>query len=555
MRARSAWAIAVAVGLFIAGCGDSGGKAEEGGGTTAAPQQTTTVAPKAGGTVTMAVFGESAGLDPTINSATGVVGGIELAAVYDTLMRYNPTTGQYEPRMAQSLDHNADFTQWTLKLRPGVKFSDGTPLDSAAVVASMKRHIEKRSRSLSLVSPIKEYQTPDATTVVFVLDSPWSGFPFALASGPGMITNSAAVAKLGTGYPTNPVGGGAGPFVIDSFKPKESITLKKNPNYWGGQVYLDELKFVPLVGATATYEALKASTVQVAFLRDAAVIAQAKSDGFGGYENVLSAGETMVINNGVRVACSGGQPAPICTGQADGALVPTVTPTSDKRLRQAVAAAIDLDTLNQRLYQGKSKYFNTAIINPASRWYSGVAGPKYDQNLAKQLVSQVKAEGKWDGSIRIECSTANPNWGIAVKTMLETVGFKVSLKDNVDVQTNTSDVIIKKDFDLACFGTGIADEEPLFALNRDLNSAFTGNAGNWVGYSNPAVDAALAQGRAAKTDAEKKAAIETIAKAYAADIPFLTIGGVAEYVAWTKQVNGVVPTLGTNVYFDKAFLS
>jgi len=40
-----------------------------------------------------------------------VVGGIELTAVYDTLMRYDPTTGQYVPRVAQSLDHNADFTR------------------------------------------------------------------------------------------------------------------------------------------------------------------------------------------------------------------------------------------------------------------------------------------------------------------------------------------------------------------------------------------------------------------------------------------------------------
>jgi peptide/nickel transport system substrate-binding protein len=261
----------------------------------------------------------------------------------------------------------------------------------------------------------------------------------------------------------------------------------------------------------------------------------------------------MVINNGVKVACSGGQPAPICTGKTDGEMVATQTPTSDKRLRQAVAASIDLDALNQRLYQGKDELYDSALINPQSRWYDGIAGPKYDVDLAKQLVAQVKASG-WDGTIRLQCNTSQKNWGIAVKTMLEVAGFTVDLTDNQDVQTNTSNVIVKKDFDLACFGTGIADEEPFFALNRDLNSALAGNAGNWVGYSNPAVDAALAAGRAASTDDAKRQALDTIAKAYTEDVPFLVLGGVAEYVAWGKQVHGVVPTAGTNVYFDKAFL-
>ena len=205
-----AFAVSGALAGATVGCGDN--KTGSSAGTTApsspGSQQTTTattLAPKVGGSITFSVYGESAGLDPTINSGTGVVGGIELTAVYDTLMRYDPTSGQFVPRVAESLEHNADNTQWTLKLRPNVKFSDGSALDSAAVVSSMKRHIDKKSRSLSLVQPIKEYQTPDPLTVVFVLDSSWSGFPFALASAPGMIVNPAAVQKLGDSLPTNPV--------------------------------------------------------------------------------------------------------------------------------------------------------------------------------------------------------------------------------------------------------------------------------------------------------------------------------------------------------------
>ena len=84
---------------------------------------------------------------------------------------------------AESLTANADFTKWTLKLRSGVKFTDGTPYDAAAVVTNLKRHVEKRSRTANLVTPITNYETPDATTVIFTLSFGWNGFPFALRFG------------------------------------------------------------------------------------------------------------------------------------------------------------------------------------------------------------------------------------------------------------------------------------------------------------------------------------------------------------------------------------
>src|SRR5690606_10881747 len=139
-------------------------------------------------------------------------------------MRYNAETGEYEPQTAESLTPNEDFTQWTLKLRPGIKFADGTDYNAHAVVASMKRHVEKRSRTSSLITPITDYQTPNDLTVIFTLAFPWNGFPFALASTPGMIVSPTAVEKLGDDLGLNPVGAGAGPFVIESFRPNESVT-------------------------------------------------------------------------------------------------------------------------------------------------------------------------------------------------------------------------------------------------------------------------------------------------------------------------------------------
>ncbi|HEX7096036.1 MAG TPA: ABC transporter substrate-binding protein, partial [Acidimicrobiales bacterium] len=364
----------------------------------------------------------------------------------------------------------------------------------------------------------------------------------------------AAIEAQGDNLATNPVGAGAGPFVFESFRPGEAVVLKRNPNYWGGEVYLDELRFVFITGAEATYEALRSDELQAAFLRDPAVIDRAKSDGFDGYEAVYSAGDTMLMNNGVKVTCQGGQPAPVCEGQADGAQVPTRSPLTDVRVRRAVAAAIDLDVLNERVYDGHAKA-STDLIWRDSIWYSGIEGPQYDLDEAKRLVEEVKAEGQWDGSIRVMCHNGNPEWGTAVATMLQIAGFNPQVIDQRDVQQNIADVIVRKDYDLACFGTTISDEEPFFALNRDLNSALGGGAGNWVGYANPDVDRALAEGRAAGDDAGKQAAIDTIARAYNEDIPFLVLGASTEFVAYADNLHGVQPSVSTLVMFDKAWLS
>ena len=483
--------ILLLLALLVAACGDDGGSASStsasgvatsgaaaASNTTAAA--TTTAAPKSGGTLTIGTFTETPGLDPVTNVGTGVTGGMELAALYDVLMRYDPATGTFQPRLAQSLTPNSDLTVWTLKLRSGIKFTDGTDYNAAAVVFNLKRHIDLKGRSLGLVSNMKSFDTPDPLTVVITLTTPNTTIPFVLSSAPGMIASPAVVQAQGANFATNPVNAGAGPFVFSSFKAKEAVILKKNPTYWNGAVYLDELKFVNITGQQANLDAMKNNTLQAALLRDPATLVAAKDAGYSGLEAAQSAGNTMAMNNGVKVACTGGQPAAVCTGQADGTLVATKTATSDKRVRQAVAAAINLDTMNTRVFQGKAQ-LDTALFAKTSRWSSGVAGPKFDLEQAKKLVTEAKTAG-WDGTIRLSCHNGLPEWGIAVQALLEQAGFKVTRDDNKAVADNTAAVVTRKDFDLACFGVSILDEEPFSAISREFS---------FSGYTSAEVDAAV----------------------------------------------------------------
>lgn len=503
----------------------------------------------------MATWSATRSLDPRAVAGTGNSGGAELAALYDTIMRYDPGTGEFEPQTAESLTPNADFTKWTLKLRSGISFTDGTPYDAAAVVAHLKAVVARRATTASLVTPITNYETPDPLTVIFTLSFAWNAFPFALSSAPGMVVSPTATEALGDSLGTNPAGAGAGPFVIDSFKPDESVTLKRNPDYWGGDVYLDELRFIFAGTGAQTYEAFKARTVQAAFLRDPSAERDAEEDGLTGYSAIYSSNDTLIMNNGLEVTCQGGQPAPRCDGQSDGTKFAIESPTSDRRVRRAVAAAIDLDTLNQRVYNGVAE-LSTDLIAPKSRWYAGVDGPTYDIDEARRLVDEVRGEGDWDGRIRVSCHTGLPTWGTAVKGMLEAAGFEVDLTDQQAVSANTATVVVQKDFDLACFGSSISDAEPFFALNRDFNSTFAGsNAGNFSGYINPAVDRAIVAGRAARSEADVKAAIRDIAEAYATDVPWLALSSQPEVILLSSDVKGVEANANTVLMFGSAFLS
>jgi peptide/nickel transport system substrate-binding protein len=316
-----------AIAVLAAACGDSGSGGEASttsGGTSATPAPTTTKTPQQGGTLVFGEYSQPVGLDPIVPPGQGTTGGIEMAAIYDTLMRWNADTGQYEPRLAESLTNNADFTEWTFKVRPNVKFHDGTPFDAAAVVFGMNRHrsgtpgapscdqlyaCPRNSQStVSFMALVKNIEAVDSMTVKVTLTEPWTGFPWALSSEAGMIPSPTAMKKCDPAKNPNtcefnfkPVG--AGPFMIDSYKSKESITLVRNPNYWGGTVYLDGIRFIDLgdIGGAKSFDALKTGTINAGFFSVLETVKAIRDAKYDHITYVNQAGRDLILNNGVKV--------------------------------------------------------------------------------------------------------------------------------------------------------------------------------------------------------------------------------------------------------------
>lgn len=522
---RTVTAMLLGVALLTAGCAANGsGQAESANtvhgyfGTSAEGS-----APVDGGVLVYASFQSPTSLDPTVALGTGTTGGNELTAIFDTLLSYNVDTNEYEGNIASSFAFNDAGTQLTLSLRPDVTFTDGTPLDAQAVVANLTRHVERKSRFASALSAVTDYQTPDPLTAVLTSDAPMYQLLSLFTNLPGMIVSTTAVATLGDEeFGRNPVG--AGPFRLDKWEPEYALSLAANKGYWGGAPHLDGLRFTYPASADVALDTLRSGQVHGMFTREPEFAAILTHGDFAGYSDSAFFSQTIAMNNR--------------EGQ----------PTADIRVRRAVVAALDPDSINERAFNGDALP-TTSIAPEGSPLHAVSSTLGYDPELARRLVAEVKAEG-WDGSMELICG-ATPqemNLCMGVEASLNDVGMSITSDFPLD---KTQRVFVKHEYQLGSQTMAISDTD----VYTNLANNFAGGAkATYTAYSDPASDAGIqALGAAKDLDARKKA-IADIQAAWDANPPVAIVAGIAGVNAWSAQVSGIVAGASGTVRFDRAFL-
>nr|WP_253945305.1 ABC transporter substrate-binding protein [Nocardioides sp. zg-DK7169] len=446
-----------------------------------------------------------------------------MAAVYDTLLRYDQEAGTYEPQLAESLESDDDIT-WTLKLRDGVTFTDGTPLDAKAVLGSLEYYIANYGFQGNLIqSNAKSMKAVDDTTVVFTMNKPWATFPNMLASGPGLIMAPAAYANPEKFKPI-----GAGPFVFTSQAAGEKLVVSANEDYVGGRPHLDSIEFVMLGADVTKYESLKAGEIDVAYLRADDMVQQARRDGWPGMVNAVNGGRTVNIN-----------------ARPDSA-------TGDVRVRQAVSAAIDAELYLERM-TGNGDLADRGLMSESSTWNTDVEPTGVDIEKAKELLAEAKADG-FDGKLRFlsQSDSASRDGAVAFKAMLEAVGFEIELDLVNTIAEQTKAIYVDGDFDLATGSSSVFDQDPYASMSEPLSSTSLSNPGR---YANPEMDRLLGelQGHASPEEgAETMAAIEEI---FHEDVPYISLAGGAFFNVWDKDVHGIKPTSQTAILFDDAWVA
>ena len=303
------------------------------------------------------------------------------------------------PFLAESVTPNADFTEWTIKVRSGIKFHDGTPLNADAVI----RNLQEGSSGFLLRSvlvdmakiPAPTDADPNATALkIDKLDDmtlkmytgkggdpaqpiPWPAFPYQLSTQLGLIASPKFLDDVAAGGDATKAVG-TGPFILQSYTPRGSLVVTRNPDYWlkdaaGRQLpYLDKIEFRVIEDSETSATALETGDIQAFSTSASAVVAdfRDRADEFP----MESQDQRTETNYGLIN-------------------LERLSPLLDKRVRCALNMAIDRDEYVEALDAGITTKAN-GLFSPGEQGYLEDNGFSFEQNVAeaKRLIDEYEAE-------------------------------------------------------------------------------------------------------------------------------------------------------------------
>ena len=293
-------------------------------------------AQKKGGSITMGLELDIPGFDPLKVGVYDTAALTASSALFDTLT-YLDASGKPQPKLALSWSHSEDFKTWTFKLRPGVKFHDGTPFNAEAYKANFDRQKDpaNKCRCAFYVSNVSNVQAPDELTLVYNLNDPSVNFPALIvsyANQNGAVHSPTAWKTKGDDYNRNPVG--TGPFVLKSWTAGDRMVLERNPDYWDkDRIYLDRIVLKPLPDAQSRFASLQSGEAD--FIWDD----EADAD------NIQKAQKDPKLTVHTYAG----------SGAAVAAFNTKVAPFDDVRVRQALVMALDRKKMSQALTNGLAR--------------------------------------------------------------------------------------------------------------------------------------------------------------------------------------------------------
>lgn len=512
------WSMApllVILSLVGAACGGSASPSPAGSvGETPAPTHDTP-APAA---QKITVAGPTALVDLDPQGANAVEDPTTMVAghVFDTVVADD--AGAYVPALATEWT-NPDDTTWSFKIRSDVTFTDGTPLTSADIKASIERVIRLDGPLAPLWASLDSVEAPDATTLVVKTTAPFGG----------MLTNMSLLYVVPAAradekdFFLKPIG--SGPFVVESFNPGENLVLAKNGAYWGGAPKLDQIEFrqIPEVSGRVT---------------------------------ALTTGE---------IDFTWGLPPdqlPAIQGNADLALVsvPSLAhyyqwfnsshePFDDVRVRQAMWHALDLDSIVKNLFPGGGEVAQ-APIQPPAFGFAAQQPYAYDPALAKQLLADAGYPNGFTTSIQYSstCCSQIRELTQAMISQWAEIGVTVEAQEKEQAKWVEDLLALTWDMNVAYNVTLTGDAN--FTIGRLYTCA-----ANRTGYCSAELDRVIQEAQSTLNDAERAQLWGQAAKLIWENAVGVTIMDVTANYAYRTRVQGFEPSPTGNPNFYSVSVS
>jgi peptide/nickel transport system substrate-binding protein len=478
--------------------------------------------PHMGGTVIDGLFEEPDRLIPNTSSETFSV---MVQQTIFTPLFYTDDKGVLHPGLATQIPTagnggiSTDGRSYTIHLRPGLKWSDGQPLDARDVDYSWRTWLNKDlivNSTLGLDQIQSATVSADKLSITFHLKSPYAPFISTWTDQdmplPQHVLGKMTAKQLNTSAFTNVPTVSSGPFKVVARKTGDSITEVRNPNYYQkGKPYLDKLIFRIIADYTAQINALRAGEIDCGWFLDVSQTSTLQH--LNGYTFVAAASKTANVEE---------------------ALLNLKNPFfQDVRVRQALEYAIDRPSMVKDVRHGNAVMAG-ADESPAMWSYSAADAKPYpfDPTKAGKLLDAAGWKMGSDGlrhkdgktfSIRYS-TTANNTWRAQdeaiVQQDLKNVGIDVRIV-NYPASTYFGTILPGGKYDIGEFENGSAYDPDTILVGAFRSDQLPPRGANWGHYLNPAYDK-LAHEEETTSDVQKrKAALGKIQAILNHDMPAL----------------------------------
>jgi peptide/nickel transport system substrate-binding protein len=360
--------------FIISACGGDGG------GSTGAQTGGGDADVRPGGNVRAAIIAPAAAIDPI---KVADEGGLAVLGQSGEYLAWSDSKLELQPRLAESWEPNEDGSVWTFTIRQGVTFHDGNPMTAEDVAATFNRLVDPDvgSNALSALGGVlgpNGATATDESTVEFALEAPNGNFPYLVSSD----NYNAIILPANYDGDFEQTFNGTGPWKLERYTPKQSVTYTKNPEYWDSERQPNadriELRF---------YAEEQPSII--AFQGD-------QVDAISHFS--VSGGKALLTDPNAKVLelrSSVHRQIHMRTDRE---------PFQDARVRQALALLIDRQALVDGLFEGKADVGNDSPFAPVfPSADADVPQRERDVEQAKQLLADA---GKADG-FEVELTTWN----------------------------------------------------------------------------------------------------------------------------------------------------
>ncbi len=484
-----------------------------------------------------------------------------LRGISDSLFGADPD-GNIVPYLAESYEHNADYTVWTIKVRDGIKFHDGTPLDGAAV----KFNIDTcRASPLTAAAylPIDHIDATGQEVTVTMRGGPWVALPMYLIGGScaymfspawlgtlddvpqrnpqSPVYDAALAATPGGGDPQHPVGLGA--FKFESYTPGNGNAFKavRNPDYWRGPKgitgeqlpYLDGIDYVVAVDEDSRSNSVRSGDFDMMMSSMGDTIDKFLDD------------SSMEVNSSSRFGETGYFLLNLATGATDPEGKNAASPLLNVDCRKALAGAIDQERFNQERNAGLAPPAN-GPFPPGSVGYLADTGyPKFDVPTAQAEMQKCLTALGTD-HIEFGFDTTNDPFNVESNTLIQSM-WNEAFGDQV--QAKITPIEQGQYIGLALTGafqslggrgySGIDPDQQRLWWSSLSATPIGGLALNAARLVDPVIDEALNTIKSNPDPAARKAAAETVNRQFGENVYSLWLAWVLWGIISQPYVHGI----------------